>query len=137
MAHGCTILAAVRCVTTDGSLALPVLTFNAAVANEELQMPPLRQKHKPRQECSAQLFQQELTTSLPDLSPGTRLAESQCHQAAADVAAAAGAIAAAAALQVIQAAGKQVQAQLQVHVAPISLCGGYCMCLHIDIQFQC
>jgi hypothetical protein len=40
--------------------------------------------------------------------------DSQQQQTAADVAAAAGAVAATAAFQVIQAAGKEVQAQLQV-----------------------
>jgi len=40
--------------------------------------------------------------------------DSQHQQTAADVAAAAGAVAATAAFQVIQAAGKEVQAQLQV-----------------------
>jgi len=40
--------------------------------------------------------------------------DSQHQQTAADVAAAAGAVAATAAVQVIQAAGKEVQAQLQV-----------------------
>jgi len=45
--------------------------------------------------------------------------DSQQQQTAADVAAAAGAVAATAAFQVIQAAGKEVQAQLQVLNSPL------------------
>ena len=59
-------------------------------------------------------------------SAANQVAASKQQQTAADVAAAAGAVAAAAALQVIHAAGEQVQAQLQVFVIS-GACASKCM----------
>lgn len=74
-------------------------------------MPPPRQKIKATPESAAQV---EGASSQPCTATRSKHVDSQHRQTAADVAAAAGAVAATAAFQVIQAAGKEVQAQLQV-----------------------
>lgn len=83
-------------------------------------MPPPRQKVKTRPESVGAAAQVEGLSSQPCTATRGKRVDSQHQQTAADVAAAAGAVAATAAFQVIQAAGKEVQAQLQV--LPPHLC---------------
>ncbi|DBA83872.1 hypothetical protein WJX77_005223 [Trebouxia sp. C0004] len=84
-----------------------------AVAEEEIHVPPPRQKVKARPESVSAAAQVEGASSQPCTATHSRRVHSQHQQTAADVAAAAGAVAATAAFQVIQAAGREVQAQLQ------------------------
>lgn len=83
-------------------------------ADEEIRVPPPRQKSKARPEPGGAAAQVEGPRSQPCTATRSKPVDSQHQQTAADVAAAAGAVAATAAFQVIQAAGKEVQAQLQV-----------------------
>ena len=82
------------------------------MSEDEVHVPPPRQKQKARQvfEVQRALASSQLVTALCD-----KEVNDQQQQTAAQVAAAAGVVAAAAALQVIQAAGEHVEAQLQVH----------------------
>ncbi len=100
--------------------------FNVAVAAEEVQVPPPRQKQKPRPEAMVDTLKRESTSSTQVPLSQERRTEGHCQQTAVDVAIAAGAVAAAAALQVIQAAGKEVQAQLQVLCPCHALFNLYC-----------
>ncbi|KAA6420658.1 MAG: MYB transcription factor [Trebouxia sp. A1-2] len=82
-------------------------------AEEEIRVPPPRQKIKARAESVGVAAQVEGASSQPCTASRGKRMDSQHQQTAADVAAAAAAVAATAAFQVIQAAGKEVQAQLQ------------------------
>ena len=96
-------------------------TSCTAVSEDEVHVPPPRQKQKSRQVSEVQ---HALASSQLDTAPCDREVKNQQQQTAAEVAAAAGVVAAAAALQVIQAAGEQVEAQLQVH----SMCTWHTLC---------
>lgn len=104
-------------------------TSCTAVSEDEVHVPPPRQKQKSRQVSEVQ---HALASSQLDTAPCDKEVKNQQQQTAAEVAAAAGVVAAAAALQVIQAAGEQVEAQLQVHImCPwCTLCKGFLHLAH-------
>jgi len=95
-------------VSLSKQISVPV------AADEEIRVPPPRQKSKARPESVGAAAQVQGPSSQPYTAIRSKPVDSQHQQTAADVAAAAGAVAATAAFQVIQAAGKEVQAQLQV-----------------------
>ena len=94
---------------------------------EEMDIVPDRHRSKAKHGSLVQPLARNVLNTPLTSSAANQVAVSKQQQTAADVAAAAGAVAAAAALQVIHAAGEQVQAQLQVFV---KLCASVVGCLH-------
>ena len=104
-----------------------------AVPEKDIQVPPPRQKLKVRHAPTVESMH-DVASAWPASSAVEELSDREHYQSAADVAATAGAAAAAAALQVIHAAGEQVQARLQVkHMADLA---GLVLCKQPCVELE-
>ena len=92
------------------------LLLISVATNSSAQATPVRQKLKSIAQASDEALptRNQSASSHATASEGSHNTNTQQDQTAAEVAAAAGMVAAAAALQVIQSAGPEVEAQLQV-----------------------